>query len=78
MDYFGSIQSGVAKFGTERVTNRVRSELLANLDAFVITLDFANAFNETSRAAVRRQLDKRLLYLVPFFDVRYRQTTRYI
>ena len=41
-------------------------------------VDFSNAFNETSRAAIRDQLSDHFPALIPYFDLRYRDTTNVI
>ena len=72
--HFGELQSVVAEAGADKVIHHVRS-LLSLPDSSILVLDFANAFNEVSRAAIRRELSEHFPTLLPFFDLRYRDAT---
>jgi len=53
----------------------VATELDTSPDASLLTVDFANAFNEVSRAAIRAQLAQHLPSAIPYFDLRYGDPT---
>ena len=73
-DHFGDIQSGIAKSGAERMVHLARMALdTLGESAFIVTFDYANAFNEISRATIREQLALHFPTLLPYFDLRYRR-----
>ena len=72
--HFGDMQTVVAEAGADKVIHYVRSHL-QQPDSSMVMLDFSNAFNEVSRAAIRRELKQHFPYLLPFFDLRYRHST---
>ena len=76
--HFGELQSVVARAGTEKIIHFIRAHLRDGADASLLMIDFSNAFNETSRAAIRAQLADHFPALIPYFDLRYRDTTNVI
>ena len=62
----------MAKSGAERMVHLARMALDTLGDsAFIATFDYANAFNEISRASIREQLALHFPTLLPYFDLRY-------
>ena len=72
--YFGDLQAVVAPAGADKIIHFVRSAMALS-DTSLLMVDFANAFNEISRASIRRQLQQHFPRLLPYFDLRYRDAT---
>lgn len=76
-EFFGTLQSGVAKSVTERKYHLIDMALDVSRDEpYLVTFDFANAFNGISRASIRDELAKHFPHLLPYFDLRYRNSSR--
>ena len=69
------IQLGVAKNGTGTAIHTLRAHLDKHSDSFALCLDFANAFNEVTRAQIRRSLTDTFPRLLPFFDLFHQGAT---